>query len=142
MTRRSLAPLALWVSAALLCGAAQAPGAAAANVTNPDPGLIERWEPCEPNTGVTVIVDEQKLSKGKVYVGCAPGEQADGVEALQDAGFQIEGTTDYGLAFICRIDGEPTLAETPCTTTPGSGAYWSYWRGKPGGRWGFSGVGA
>jgi hypothetical protein len=142
MTRRSLAPLALWVSAALLCGAAQAPGAAAANVTNPDPGLIERWEPCEPNTGVTVIVDEQKLSEGKVYVGCAPGEQADGVEALQDAGFQIEGTTDYGLAFICRIDGEPTLAETPCTTTPGSGAYWSYWRGKPGGRWGFSGIGA
>ena len=37
---------------------------------------------------------------------------------------------------------KPTPAETPCTTTPGSGAYWSYWRGKPGGRWAFSGVGA
>jgi hypothetical protein len=142
MTRTSLAPLALWVSAALLCGAAQAPGAAAANVANPDPALIERWEPCEPNTGVTVIVDEQQLGAGKVNVGCALGEQADGVEALQHAGFQIEGTADYGLAFICRIDGEPTPAETPCTTTPGSGAYWSYWRGKPGGRWAFSGVGA
>jgi hypothetical protein len=142
MTRKSLAPLALWVSCALLCGALQAPGAAAANVANPDPSLIERWEPCEPNTGVTVIVDEQELAAGKVYVGCALGEQADGVEALQNAGFQLEGTTGYGLAFICRIDGEPTPAETPCTTTPGSGAYWSYWRGKPGGRWAFSGVGA
>jgi hypothetical protein len=142
MTRKSLAPLALWVSCALLCGALQAPGAAAANVANPDPGLIERWEPCEPNTGVTVIVDEQELGAGKVYVGCAPGEQADGVEALRNAGFQIEGTADYGLAFICRIEGEPTTAETPCITTPGSGAYWSYWRGKPGGRWAFSGVGA
>jgi hypothetical protein len=142
MPRKSLAPLVLWVSCALLCGALQAPGAAAANVANPDPGLIERWEPCEPSTGVTVVVDEQKLGAGKVYVGCALGEQADGVEALQNAGFQLEGTAGYGLAFICRIDGEPTPAETPCTTTPGSGAYWSYWRGKPGGRWSFSGVGA
>jgi hypothetical protein len=142
MTRRSLAPLALWVSAALLCGALEAPGAAAANVANPDPALIERWEPCEPNTGVTVVVDQHEIGASKVYVGCAPGEQADGVEALQHAGFQLEGTTGYGLAFICRIDGEPTPAETPCTTTPGSGAYWSYWRGKPGGRWAFSGVGA
>jgi hypothetical protein len=142
MTRKSLAPLALWVSCALLCGALQAPGAAAANVANPDPALIARWEPCEPNTGVTVIVDEHEIGDRMIYVGCAPGEQTDGVEALQNAGFQLEGTTGYGLAFICRIDGEPTPAETPCTTTPGSGAYWSYWRGKPGGRWAFSGVGA
>ena len=127
---------------ALLCSAVQAPGAAAANVANPDPTLIARWEPCEPNTGVTVIVDERELGAGKVYVGCALGEQADGVEALQNAGFQLEGTSGYGLAFICRIDGEPTPAEKPCTTTPGSGAYWSYWRGKPGGRWEFSGIGA
>ncbi len=134
-------PLALWVCLALLGGATQAPGAAA-YVANPDPGLIERWEPCEPDTGVTVIVDERELGAQLVYVGCALGEQADGVEALQHAGFQLEGTTGYGLAFICRIDGEPTPAEQPCITTPGSGAYWSYWRGKPGGRWQFSGVGA
>ncbi len=126
----------------LLVAAVQAPGVAAANVPNPDPALIERWEPCEPNTGVTVIVDDQKIGTGKIYVGCAPGAQADGVEALQDAGFELEGTSDYGLAFICRIDGEPTSAETSCTSTPGHGAYWSYWRGKPGGSWGFSAVGA
>jgi hypothetical protein len=119
-----------------------APGALAANVPNPEPALIERWEPCEPNTGVTVIVDDQKIGTGKIYVGCAPGAQADGVEALQNAGFELEGTSGYGLAFICRIDGEPTPAETACESTPGSGAYWSYWRGKPGGSWGFSGVGA
>ncbi|MGP0100225.1 MAG: choice-of-anchor D domain-containing protein [Solirubrobacteraceae bacterium] len=135
-------PLVPWVCLALLGGAMQAPGAAAANVANPDPTLIERWEPCEPSTGVTVIVDDRTLGAGKVYVGCALGEQADGVEALQNAGFQLEGTSGYGLAFICRIDGEPTPAEQSCTTTPGSGAYWSYWRGKPGGRWEFSGIGA
>jgi hypothetical protein len=126
----------------LLAGAARAPIAAAENVANPDPGLIARWAPCEPNTGVTVIVDDQKIGDGMIYVGCARGEQATGVQALENAGFALEGTTNYGLAFICRIDGEPTPAEESCTTTPGPGAYWSYWRGKPGGRWGYSGGGA
>ena len=73
----------------LLAFAVRAPGAAAANVPNPEPALIERWEPCEPNTGVTVIVDDQKIGTGKIYVGCAPGAQADGVEALQNAGFEL-----------------------------------------------------
>jgi hypothetical protein len=114
---------------------------AAASVANPDPGLIARWEPCEPNTGVTVIVDEQTLGEGKVYVGCALGAQPDGAQALEHAGFELEGTENYGLAFICRIDGEPTSAEQSCTTTPGAGAYWSYWRGKSGGRWGYSHLG-
>jgi hypothetical protein len=115
---------------------------AAANVANPDPELIARWEPCEANTGVTVIVDDQQLGEAKIYVGCALGAQPDGVEALEHAGFELEGTEDYGLAFICRIDGEPTFAEQGCKTTPSSGAYWSYWRGKPGGRWGYSHFGA
>ncbi len=104
--------------------------------------LIARWEPCEPNTGVTVIVDDQHIGEGKIYVGCALGEQANGVEALEHAGFHVEGTNEYGLGFICRIDGEPTLAEQTCTSTPGANAYWTYWHGKPGGRWGFSGCGA
>jgi|HubBroStandDraft_2_1064218.scaffolds.fasta_scaffold01029_4 hypothetical protein len=115
---------------------------AAANVANPDPELIVRWEPCEANTGVTVIVDDQNLGEGKIYVGCALGAQPDGVAALEHAGFGLEGTENYGLAFICRIDGEPTPAEHSCKTTPGAGAYWSYWRGKSGGRWGYSHFGA
>jgi hypothetical protein len=111
---------------------------AAATVANPAPELIARWEPCEANTGVTVIVDDQTLGEGKIYVGCALGAQPDGVAALEHAGFELEGTESYGLAFICRIDGEPTPAEQSCKTTPGAGAYWSYWRGKSGGRWGYS----
>ncbi len=126
-----------------LLGSAVCPsGVLAANVPNPEPSLIARWEPCEPHTGVTVIVDDHKLGEGKIYVGCALGAQANGVEALKHAGFDIEGTSDYGLAFICRIDGEPTPAEQTCEQTPGAGAYWTYWHGKPGGRWGYSGCGA
>ncbi|HTA12263.1 MAG TPA: hypothetical protein VK765_02490 [Solirubrobacteraceae bacterium] len=134
--------LALLAVLAALAVALPATSAAAANVPNPNPALIARWEPCEPNTGVTVIVDDQQLGEGKIYVGCALGSQPNGVEALEHAGFALEGTENYGLAFICRIDGEPTPAEQSCKTTPGTGAYWSYWRGKPGGVWGYSGVGA
>jgi hypothetical protein len=126
----------------LAASALNAPGAVAANVPNPAPNLIARWEPCEPDTGVTVIVDDHNLGEGRIYVGCALGEQANGAEALVHAGFHAEGTSEYGLGFICRIDGEPTPAEQTCEHTPGASAYWTYWHGKPGGQWGFSGCGA
>jgi hypothetical protein len=133
----------IFVVIAVLLGCLLQPGSAAAAIApNPNPTLIARWEPCEPDTGVTVIVDDQELGEGKVYVGCALGEQANGVEALEHAGFHIEGTSSYGLAFVCRIDGEPTFAEQTCEQTPGANAYWTYWHGVPGGRWSFSGCGA
>ncbi len=126
----------------LAASALNAPGAVAANVPNPEPNLIARWEPCEPDTGVTVIVDDHNLGEGKIYVGCALGEQANGAEALVHADFHAEGTSEYRLGFICRIDGEPTPAEQTCEHTPGASAYWTYWHGRPGGQWGFSGCGA
>jgi hypothetical protein len=135
--KRLVLPAALTVLAVALPATS-----AAANVANPDPELIARWEPCEANTGVTVIVDDQKLGEGKIYVGCALGAQPDGVEALEHAGFELEGTENYGLEFICRIDGEPTPVEQGCEHTPPSTAYWSYWHGKPGGSWGYSHFGA
>lgn len=124
--------------AALACAA----GAAAAQAANPDPELIARWEPCQPNTGVTVIVDDRDIGEKKLYVGCAPGEQTDGLEALKNAGFTPAGTTRYGLEFICRIDGEPTVAEQSCEQTPPESAFWSYWHGKPKGTWEYSKDGA
>lgn len=124
--------------AALSCAAS----VVAAQAANPAPELIARWEPCEPNTGVTVIVDYQEIGERKIYVGCALGEQKDGLEALKNAGFTPTGTKQYGLAFICRIDGEPTPAEESCEQTPPESAYWSYWHGKPGGEWEYSKWGA
>lgn len=126
---------------ALLGACVQAP-AAAAIVPNPDPALIARWEPCEPDTGVTVIVDRNgRLGDGKIYVGCALGEQESGLAALHNAGFTTAGVGG-GDAFVCRIDGQPTPAEESCAQTPGADRYWSYWHGFPGGRWGYSGYGA
>jgi len=127
-----------------LLGAALPASAVADVVANPDPDLIARWEPCEPapapGAGVTVVVDRQTLGDQKLYVGCAEGGQPSGWAALQAAGFAVEGLGG-GAGFACRIDGQPTPAEEACVATPGVGSYWSYWRGKPGGRWGYSGVG-
>jgi hypothetical protein len=139
MRTRVISPL---VVLAALLGCMVQPGSAAAIAPNPNPALIARWEPCEPDTGVTVIVDEQKLADGNIYVGCALGEQANGAQALEHAGFQIEGTKEYGLDFICRIEGEPTPAEQTCVQAAPADAYWTYWHGEPGGRWGYSDSGA
>lgn len=132
--------LLLILLAALVTG--QAAEARAAIVPNPDPGLIAEWSPCEPGTGVTIVVDRNALADHKIYVRCALGPQPNGIAALQSAGFALEGTMAWGLAFLCRIDGQPTPAEEDCARTPGASRYWSYWHGKPGGRWAYSGVGA
>ncbi len=126
----------------LVAGASFPAGAAAEVVPNPNPSSIARWEPCEPDTGVTVIVDRQnRLGDGKIDVGCALGEQETGLDALHNAGFTTEGVGG-GYAFVCRINGQPTVTEDACVQTPGGCCYWSYWHGKPGGVWGYSGVGA
>jgi hypothetical protein len=141
--RRGGLPLPLLPLTLALVMAAGAVHASPADAiaANPDPGLIARWEPCEPDTGVTVMVDDHTLGEGKVYVGCAAGEQENGAQALIDAGFAIEGVRGEE-AFICRIGGEPTVAEESCEITPGAGDYWSYWHAQPGGSWGYSGTGA
>jgi hypothetical protein len=123
----------------LLAGVLRADAAAADPVPNPDPSLISVWQPCEPETGVTVIVDFQSLGAHDVQVRCAPGEPGTGVSALVNAGFTVAGAEPWGLSFICRIDDLPTTAEQLCNRTPGDSEYWSYWHGRPGGQWSYSG---
>jgi len=142
-----LSPLRRFAALGLLLlaagGALRAAPADADIVPNPDPGLIDVWQPCEPGIGVTVIVDRYgRLGDGKIDVRCAPGAQPNGVAALQNAGFQVAGTSQYGLGFICRIDNQPEPSEQTCEQTPGGKEFWGYFVGRPGGRWGASGVGA
>jgi hypothetical protein len=143
--RHRLAAALLSISV-LLLGALTLAAAAKAAPANPDPGLIAVYEPCAPNAGVTVIVDFQTLRTASgdepVYVGCAAGEQPNGFAALQSAGFAPQGTERWGPAFVCRLLGLPAPANEPCVNTPPANAYWSYWKGRPGGQWAYSGSGA
>ncbi|WP_018588609.1 hypothetical protein [Salinispora arenicola] len=96
---------------------------------------------CVGTSGVTVVVDFAALGGG-VQVGCAPGDPATGLGALQGAGFTVTGTMRWGLAFICRINGKPTAAAESCVNTPPATAYWSYWHAPSGGSWSYSTSGA
>ncbi|WBB80390.1 hypothetical protein O7606_03140 [Micromonospora sp. WMMD882] len=96
---------------------------------------------CTGATGVTVVVDFAALGGG-VQVACAPGDPATGLAALQTAGFTVTGTSRWGLAFVCRINGKPTAATDPCVNTPPVTAYWSYWHAPAGGAWSYSSSGA
>ncbi|GGL98946.1 MULTISPECIES: hypothetical protein [Micromonospora] len=97
---------------------------------------------CTGTTGVTVVVDFAALGGG-VQVACALGDPATGVAALQGAGFTVTGTSRWGLAFVCRINGKPTAATDPCVNTPPATAYWSYWHASgSGAAWSYSTSGA
>jgi hypothetical protein len=93
---------------------------------------------CSGSSGVTVVVDYGAL--GGIQVGCAGGDPATGLGALNAAGFGTTGTRKDGPGFVCRINGVP--AADPCVVTPPATAYWSYWHAPRGGSWAYSSVGA
>jgi len=63
--------------------------------------------------------------------GCALGHPSSALAALQSAGFATAGTTQYGDAFVCRIDDLPSSAKEPCTQTPPATASWSFYVARP-----------
>jgi hypothetical protein len=87
--------------------------------------------PCPGTTGVTVSVDFTAFGQG-VQTRCAPGTPATGVAALQEAGFTPTGTSQYGLAFVCRINNLPSSTQQSCTRTPPATAYWAYYHANSG----------
>lgn len=136
---RSAAAVALATSATSLAYAGSAAPARAASAHN---GY------CTSSAGVTVVVDFGPLGGG-VAIRCAPvGSGATGLQALQAAGIPIQGTQRYGLAFVCRLYGQPSATTTlpngyheQCVNTPPTSAYWSYSKAANGGSWSVSSEG-
>ncbi|MEP7764154.1 hypothetical protein [Sanguibacter sp. 25GB23B1] len=146
-----LAPLVATVLAAGLVAGAPAVRAEGARPSSP----------CE---GVLVVVDTAALppaadgSAGVGSIGCAPSDpttpgSADGLEALRDAGVRVDGTAQWGAAFVCRVDGRPGPSEEivlpdggvvreTCDRTPSAQAYWTLWTAAPGGAWTYAQTGA
>ncbi|WP_306416166.1 hypothetical protein [Micromonospora okii] len=124
--RRVAGLLAAVVAAVVVTAAEPAPQAAHAAA-------------CTGTSGVTVVVDFAALGGG-VQVACALGDPTSGIAALQSADFTVTGTAEWGLDFICRINGEPTAATESCVNPPAT-AYWSYWQATSGGSWSYSSSG-
>jgi hypothetical protein len=122
---RAGAPLtaAVLLATALAAGVTSATPAAAAACGGAD------------RQGVTVVIDLTKFHHG-IEVGCDPSRPANGLVALQKAGFSYTFVPRYP-GFICTISNEPSR----CNGAPAS-AYWSYWHAKPHGKWIYSTLGA
>lgn len=141
MTGRARRSAARWAGVVAVCWAVAAAAPAAA-ITAAAPAAA----PGQPDLattacgGVGVVVDFAGLGADGLR-GCAPlapGETITALEAVQGAGLSVEGTAQWGTAFLCRIDGRPstteeislpdgTLVRETCTRTPSQHAYWSLW---------------
>jgi hypothetical protein len=93
-------------------------------LTDPLPAGAEPVADCSTTVGVVVAVDLSPWG-GAVERGCDAAPST-ALAALQ-ADFSVDGTAQYGDAFVCRIDGDPTVDQTPCTSTPPASASWSFW---------------
>ncbi len=87
---------------------------------------------CSGTTGVTVVVQFPDHTS----VGCAPGNPANGYDALTAAGFSTVLAQGNGAGALCTIDGFP--ANTGCHNMPPANAYWAYFHAKRGGSWSYS----
>lgn len=89
---------------------------------------------CTASSGVLVAVDFSHW-RGAVDLGCASGREADGLDAMHNAGFLTAGDDADGDAFVCRIgvaaqgttSERPTPTEDSCVSTPPASAYWAFW---------------
>src|ERR1700722_10199816 len=103
---RSYLPAAIGAAIAILAVAAPAARVGAASASA-----------CTAQSGVTVIVDFTHFGHG-IEQGCAPGSPNTALAAMHAAGFSTAGTTEYGDAFVCRIDDLPSPKSQACASTP------------------------
>ena len=76
---------------------------------------------CAPGVGVTVVVDFGSM--GGIAIGCAPGQQSTGLDALAAAGFSV--TPGLAAGTVCTVDSLPSEGYPYCWIT---GGFWSYWK--------------
>lgn len=76
------------------------------------------------------------------YAYCAVGFQGTGWDLLS-ATTKVEGTSQYPVGFVCRIDGWPSKAKQNCQDTPSyAEGSWAYFLSNDRGGWTFSGTGS
>ena len=96
--------------------------------------------PCPGSTGVTVVVESNRLGAGSSQSCVTDGSGHTADRLLKDAGHSLTYVQRFP-GFVCQIDGLP--ADDPCVNTPPADAYWGLWwsDGKTG-KWTYSSLGA
>jgi len=91
--------------------------------------------------GVSLMID----FGDKTETSCAFSFTGSGWDLFAATSHKAEGTSEYPVGFVCRIDGYPTQADQPCTNTPTSAqGTWAYYYASAqlGDHWLFSATGA
>jgi len=141
------------VHAVLTGGAAARPAVVAGlsggvGVRPPAPGASSGLTTCD---GVTVVVDGGVLDTAALGpvsgLACAAADgPVTAYDAVAAARVELQGTEQWGAAFVCRVDGRPALDEDvlradgsvgtePCLRTPSQGAYWALWTSTDASTW-------
>ena len=91
-------------------------------------------------SGVSEFIDFGGIRPS--YAFCAAGFHGSGRDLLS-ATTKVEGTTQYPVGFVCRIDGWPNKKEQNCKNTPTyAQGSWAYFLSNQDGTWSFSGTGS
>lgn len=95
--------------------------------------------------GVSLVIDYGNKANISPVVSCGFSFEGTGWELFAATEQEVEGTAEYPVGFVCRINGFPESKEQPCTSTPtsaeGSWAYY-YATAELGDNWLFSAAGA
>lgn len=99
---------------------------------------------CNSN-GVSLVIDYGSANSADLAINCGENFSGTGWELFAATEQKVEGTTEYPVGFVCRINDFPTVAEQSCSSTPdstqGSWAYY-YATAQLGNNWLFSATGA
>jgi hypothetical protein len=93
--------------------------------------------------GVSLLIDFGTSSNEKTVVTCAADFVGTGWDLFAATKQAVEGTSEYPVGFVCRINNFP--AEQPCSSTPTSTeGTWAYYYASAdlGNNWKFSIAGA
>ena len=93
--------------------------------------------------GVSLLLDYG--TGGQQDIFCAESFQGTGWELFTATSQVVEGTTEYPVGFVCRINDFPSAEEQSCSSTPsGAEGSWAYYyaTAQLGDTWMFSASGA
>lgn len=110
--------------------------------TTPTPIAVNYQEGLCDSNGTSLVIDYGTSSSLALAIRCAKDFEGTGWDIFKATGIQAEGTKQYPIGFVCRLEGYPETELQDCDDTPryaeGSWGYFT-WNGN---RWSVSGVGA
>ena len=68
--------------------------------------------------GVTLVIDPGDSAGTTPWIQCVKDFEGTGWDLFAAAGSKVEGTAQYPVGFVCRIDGYPTVLNQDCQNTP------------------------